>query len=276
MDSLALIVCLGILFLLAMRGYYVGVIKVLLYVAVLVLSVGLSSMLIGPVSTFVKENTSLYGNVETSIEDVIDQVLEEQEFVDMDAIEDIYEMPEIEGLTENPLQKESVSQETLEEFADSESLDELLEMIGGRDAIENFVEELPFPEYMLEAALDQVDNLDVEGSLKMTISEVIADNVFNAIVYVGLWIVFYVVLSIVIGALNVISMLPVIKEMNRMAGLLLGLAEGVLVIWVLCILLQACGSESWAQDIFVQINDSEFLSFIYNNNLIANVLNQYM
>ena len=66
-----------------------------------------------------------------------------------------------------------------------------------------------------------------------------------------------------------VTKLPVIKELNKLAGFAVGLMEGVLLVWLLCLALQACGSESWAQETFVQINDSSFLSWIYNHNLLA-------
>lgn len=223
MDSLVLIVCIGILALLGWHGYRMGIVRVLFNILVLVLSVTISGFLVKPISAFVKDNTSLYENVEKSVMDVIHE----------------------------------------HNFADA-------------GTIEEFVEELPFPEYILEAAEEQIRPVSSTEAIEEIAGEVIASKIFNAIIYVAIIIIVYVVLAVVVGALNIITMLPVIKEVNKLAGLLAGLVCGVIILWLLCLMIQACGSESWAQEIFVQINGNKFLSFIYNNNLIVNVLNKYI
>ena len=223
MDSFVLIACVAILALLGWRGYRMGLVKVLLYIAILILSVALSGFLVRPISLAIKEHTSLYENVQESVKEVIDE----------------------------------------QEFADAVS-------------IEEFVGELPFPEYVLDAAEEQVRTVSGTEAIKDIVAGVIASKIFNAIIYIGLMVIIYVGLAIVAGALNVITMLPVIKEVNKLAGFAAGLVEGMIILWVLFILIQACGSESWAQEIFVQINDNEFLSFIYNNNLIVNILHKYI
>lgn len=223
MEYLALLVCIGILAVMGWRGYRSGLIKVILYIAVLVISVAVSGFLVQPISSYIKENTSLYENVEKSVREVID----EQEFAD-------------------------------------------------EDTINEFIQELPFPEYILEAAEEQAIPASGADAVMDIVSETIALKIFHAIVYSCLMIVIYVVLSVVVSAFNIIARLPVIREVNKLAGLALGLAEGVIILWLLCILVQACGSESWAQEIFVQINENSFLSFLYNHNVIVNILSKYI
>lgn len=231
MDSLVLIVCVAILALFAWHGYRTGLVQVLLYIVILVLSVALSGFLVKPISAAVKENTSLYENVEKSVKEVVDQY----------------------------------------EFQDIENTD--LEDIR---SIEEFVGELPFPKYILEEAQDLSIMVSGTEAVKDVIAEFIAYKIFNAIIYIALMVVFYVGFSIVASALKIITRLPVIREVNKLTGLVAGLVEGVIIIWVLFIVIQACGSEVWAQEIFVQINENEFLSFIYNNNVIVNVLSKYI
>jgi len=84
--------------------------------------------------------------------------------------------------------------------------------------------------------------------------------------------VLYLALRIVLGAFGIVARLPVIRELNHLAGFLLGLAEGLVFLWLICLLLQACGSEPWAQQVFVQINDNSLLSWIYNHNVVADFL----
>lgn len=129
------------------------------------------------------------------------------------------------------------------------------------------IEELPFPEYMLEGLGDQSVMI---GNIQEIVSEGIALQIFHAIIYIALNAVIYIVLRVIMGTMDVVTSLPVIKEFNHLFGLAIGLAEGILVLWIVFILLQACGSESWAQEIFTQIKGNDLMNWIYNHNLLAN------
>lgn len=212
MDSIVLITAGVILALAAFRGYRAGMVRMVLAIVTLIVTVVLTGLLLRPVSLLVKENTSLYDNIQTSVLEVIDEY----------------------------------------DISDSESL-----------------KDLPFPEYVL----DNIDTVpDAVDDFKMMTARAVTDQIFHALIYVCLNIVIYVILRIIMGAFNVVTRLPVVKELNKLAGFLLGLAEGIIFLWLLCLLLQACGSEEWAQEIFVQINESSLLSWIYNHNVVADFL----
>lgn len=212
MDSIVLITAGVILALAAFRGYRAGMVRMVLAIVTLIVTVVLTGLLLRPVSLLVKENTSLYDNIQTSVLEVIDEY----------------------------------------DISDSESL-----------------KNLPFPEYVL----DNIDTVpDAVDDFKMMTARAVTDQIFHALIYVCLNIVIYVILRIIMGAFNVVTRLPVVKELNKLAGFLLGLAEGIIFLWLLCLLLQACGSEEWAQEIFVQINESSLLSWIYNHNMVADFL----
>lgn len=128
------------------------------------------------------------------------------------------------------------------------------------------LEQLPFPQYILNQAADAMGNsqLDVTDVVVKTVSE----QIYGAIIYIILNIVIYLAIRTVLGVLGIVAMLPIIKEVNKLFGLLLGLAEGIIILWLICMLLQACAGQSWAQNIFMEIESSSFLSWIYNNNII--------
>ncbi|MDY5576638.1 MAG: CvpA family protein [Lachnospiraceae bacterium] len=209
MDYIALGVAVAVLVLAAWRGYRLGIIKMLLYVAVLLITMVLSGILVRPAAEMVKNNTSLYANIEEAVADMIED----------------HEVTNIEAAMN-----------------------------------------LPFPEYMLEE-IQQA--MEVDSTVADVAAEVIASQIFNAIVYICLNILIYVILRIIVSALGIVAQLPVIKEVNKLAGFAVGVLEGIVILWLLCLLLQACGSEEWAQDMFVQINNSDFLSWIYNHNLLV-------
>jgi uncharacterized YccA/Bax inhibitor family protein len=69
-----------------------------------------------------------------------------------------------------------------------------------------------------------------------------------------------------------VSRLPVIKEVNKSLGGIVGLAEGVLVLWVACLVLTAFAGTSIGQNLLAAISDNGILNFIYSNNIIMKML----
>lgn len=206
MNYIVFAVALAILVLSAWRGYHAGIVKMILYIVSLVLTIMLAGALLRPVSLLIKNNTSLYRNIERSVE----QAVNEYDIVNIDSLK-----------------------------------------------------ELPFPEYMTKNITSGTSE-----NLKNIVASVVSDQIFNAIIYICLNIIIYIVIKIIIGTFNIVTKLPVIKEINRLAGLVAGLMEGILLLWLFCLVLQAFGSENWAQEIFAQINNSSFLSWIYNHNMV--------
>lgn len=216
MEYIAMGVTVAVLAAASYRGYKAGIVRMILYIAALLITVTASAIFMKPVSEALKNNTSLYSNIEKSVEKAIKE----------------YEITDIQA-----------------------------------------VGELPFPDYMLEEA-GQIKN--ASSSVADAVAGAIALQIFEALVYIGLNILIYIVIRVAMGALNVITMLPIVKEANKLAGLLVGFFEGVIVLWLICLLLQACGSEAWAQEIFVQIKENDFLSWIYNHNLLRGFVSRLM
>ena len=97
----------------------------------------------------------------------------------------------------------------------------------------------------------------------------VADVLLKAITFFVLIIIVYVVVTILINVLDFISRLPLINSINKTGGLAVGLVQGLLLVWVGCLIVTAFANEPWGQEVFRQINANPLLTFIYNNNLIT-------
>jgi len=84
-----------------------------------------------------------------------------------------------------------------------------------------------------------------------------------------LFIVFYAALRIVIIWLNLISRLPIIYGMNKIAGAALGLAEALVFVWVACLVLILFSATEIGKSILVQIHDSIWLTWLYDHNMLS-------
>ena len=69
--------------------------------------------------------------------------------------------------------------------------------------------------------------------------------------------------------LNLLSRLPIIHGLNQLAGAALGGIQGLLYIWVVCMILPAFASTNPGIIIMEQIEQSNWLYALYQNNLIS-------
>lgn len=84
-----------------------------------------------------------------------------------------------------------------------------------------------------------------------------------------------IVIRTIIYTLGIISDLPVIGGLNRIAGGVLGLVTGVIVIWVILIVVTLLYTTSIGEACFRNIADSQILTFLYENNPLLEVLSRF-
>ena len=71
--------------------------------------------------------------------------------------------------------------------------------------------------------------------------------------------------------LDLIAKLPILSGLNQIAGAGLGLAEGLLLIWIGCLLLTVFAGTSGGIALLHQIEKSAWLSFLYDNNFLMHI-----
>lgn len=96
--------------------------------------------------------------------------------------------------------------------------------------------------------------------------------VINAVSFLGTYLIIKILLFLIAKVLDLISKLPILNGLNKTAGLLVGLLQGLAVLWVLCIVLTAFSTSKIGQELFKMINDSRILTSIYDNNLLLKII----
>lgn len=157
---------------------------------------------------------------------------------------------------------EKISESVTELVAENEVVD-----IAG-------IEKLDLPEPIKEVLVEGATA--IETGFNEYIVTAIADMLLRAIVFFILIIVIYIVVRIVIKMLDFISRLPVVNTINKSGGLVVGLLQGLLIIWIACLVVTAFADKPWAQEVFAQINANSLLTFIYNNNLITFIVTKFL
>lgn len=86
--------------------------------------------------------------------------------------------------------------------------------------------------------------------------------------YVVAFIIADIAVKIACNVLDIVAKLPVLHQINQTAGLLAGLAEGILYVWIAFIVLDVFGGTEWADALLVMVHSSELLNAVYENNLL--------
>lgn len=138
------------------------------------------------------------------------------------------------------------------------------------------IEQLDLPEPLKDALIENNNNevyqlLGVEA-FSAYIASYLANMVFYVLGSIVLFILSYVLIRLLIGWLDLIAKLPIIHGVNQIVGAILGGLEGLLVLWVLCLIVTFFSGTEWGRVILAQVNGSPILFFLYNINPIQRLV----
>ena len=150
-------------------------------------------------------------------------------------------------------QEETQTSNDLENKKESQSLEE---------AVKNL------PENMKE----QLGLDEVKDQTKAIVAERVTEIALNIISFVGIYVVARIALAIVCFVLDKLMLLPVLKQVNEIMGLIIGIVQGLLgicmVLAIITFLTSICGMDT----IIAYINNSVIAKFLYENNFIIYLL----
>lgn len=138
---------------------------------------------------------------------------------------------------------------------------------------ETLIEGLPLPKSFKEAlhednTVQKYTELGVQD-FKEYVCRRITNMIINAIAFVITLAFAIIALAVVCGVLNLLAKLPLLHQINEIAGLAAGLAQGLLVVWILFVILTMLGANEVGQNALAMIGENPILDFLYKNNLIS-------
>lgn len=132
--------------------------------------------------------------------------------------------------------------------------------------------ELPIPEEWAEQILEKVQNTVThtveENGIYQQAGSYLADWILQGIVFFVTYFLCSIVLRLIVGLLDVVTRLPVIKGVNRALGAAAGLLQGLLLIWLLLFLVAIVSTSHLGRTLLAYIQDSSVLSWLYQHNVI--------
>ena len=238
----AAIVLLAVMFFV---GYTKGFIRIAFSLLSIIVSLVLVSVLAPLVTTAVKK-TSVYDTVYEKVQQSVEKMVVEQ-----------FDEKEAAGVEEN---------------------EEVLGMTLDKGEISKLYEKLKLPKLVAES----INQADSHAKKTMKLSEVgeniagaITSMTMSVVVFLGLFLVINLILRLIISLLDIISKIPVVNFMNRTAGGGIGLLEGLIIIWIIFLVVDMMSAGSGAKAIEL-IRKNGFLSFLYHNNILTNIVEMLM
>lgn len=139
-----------------------------------------------------------------------------------------------------------------------------------------YIEELPLPHTMKDRLIEN-NNADiykklVVKSFKDYVSNYLANVVINAMAFILTFVVILVLLWILCIALNIISKLPILNQINKTAGMLAGLIQGFIIVWIFFLIITIFGGTKLGQEALMLVEENDILSFLYGNNFLLNFI----
>ena len=107
-------------------------------------------------------------------------------------------------------------------------------------------------------------------SLAEYINAYLTNMVINALAILITFLVVLLLLKLAVVLLDIVDKLPVIHTLNHFLGLMLGVVNGVILVWIFCLLLTSLGAFEKFEALYPAISSSILTNLFYNHNLLLN------
>ncbi len=97
----------------------------------------------------------------------------------------------------------------------------------------------------------------------------------NIAAFLLTWLIVTIIVRTILYMLGIISDLPLIGGINRLAGGALGLGMGLVIVWILFIAITLAYDTEIGKSCFENIQESSFLTFLYNNNILLRFVTKF-
>ncbi|MDD2979786.1 MAG: CvpA family protein [Hespellia sp.] len=180
----------------------------------------------------------------------------------------------LDGLSEEELKSLDLSElETL-----GISLEDLEGLTGAipKDTQIKTIESADIPNFLKNALLEN-NNSEIYKILGVNtffgyIAAYITKIIINIVSFLVTFLLARIIVRALLAAVDLISELPVLSWVNRLAGAGVGAVFAVVIVWILFLVLTILYTTELGGKCFAQIADSQLLTFLYNANPLLNKL----
>ena len=139
------------------------------------------------------------------------------------------------------------------------------------DDKENIFTSLGLPKIYDNLLKDEIDSINnTKDNIVKNVATALTDSLINIVSIIILYILIRFLLFLLYKITNFIFRLPILKSLNKLLGAVVGLIQGLFVVYILCALLIWFSPKNDTNSIQTTINDTIITQYFYNNNLLIN------
>jgi len=141
-----------------------------------------------------------------------------------------------------------------------------------RQAQRAVIEHSEIPEVFKEL-LKENNNSEIYGMLGANsfveyAAKYLAKMLLNIIIFLAVFLVLTIIIRSIIFALDIVTELPVVGLINRLAGMTIGVVTAYVVVCIIFTFIVLLFQTSFGKSMYVLIDSSPILTFLYNNNIV--------
>ncbi len=119
--------------------------------------------------------------------------------------------------------------------------------------------------------IELLDALRILG-MENAVSGYLANEILHCTAILITMLLAGVLIRGIIFALGIVTHLPILHGLNKTAGLVLGFAEGIVLVWLFFVAITVCASTQTGGQLLKMTAQSSVLSWLYRNNLLLHWL----
>lgn len=138
------------------------------------------------------------------------------------------------------------------------------------------IEHIPLPNSVKQVLLEN-NNSEIYQTFEIEyfveyLSAYLSYCITNGIGFIVSFVIAIVLIKMILYAIDLLTEIPGVSFCNVVAGMALGLMQAILWIWVLFLIITVIYQSQIGMILVRQINESDILSLLYENNLLLNVI----
>lgn len=188
------------------------------------------------------------------------------------------------GITIEDIVNGNISKEDLAQYGISGNVLDGLD--SGQQTVEQAIEGAEIPREMQTQAIQQADLPNVFKSLLAVnnnseiyqqlgvetfaqyVGSYLAKLIINIVAFLITFLLISIILRAIVFALDIVSSLPGVGIVNRLAGGVIGMVGAMVIVWTLYIIITLMYTTTVGKELFQMIQENQFLTMLYEYNPI--------
>ena len=107
------------------------------------------------------------------------------------------------------------------------------------------------------------------------VGDFLAKLILNILAFLGTFILITIIIRAIVFALDIVSDLPVLGVLNRLAGGVIGLSGALIIVWTAFVVIPLLYVTSFGKELYTMIETDNFLSVLYQYNPIMSLATMF-